>query len=32
MRGETARQGGARRPAATEIRGTIGQIVLDLSA
>ena len=30
MHGETARQGGVRCPAVTEIRGTIGKIVLDL--
>ena len=32
MHGETARQGGVRRPAVPEIRGTIGKIVLDLPA
>jgi hypothetical protein len=32
MHGETARQGGVRRPAVIEIRGTIGKIVLDLPA
>src|SRR6266446_5065514 len=32
MQGETARQGGVRRPAVPEIRGTIGKIVLDLPA
>ena len=32
MHGETARQGGARLPAATEIRGTIGKSVLDRPA
>ena len=32
MHGETARRGGARRPAVREIRGTIVKIVLDLPA
>jgi hypothetical protein len=32
MLGETARRDGVRRPAVTEIRGTIGNIVLDLPA
>jgi hypothetical protein len=32
MHGETARRGGARRPAVREIRGTIGKIVPDLAA
>jgi len=32
MHGKTARQGGVRRPAVPEIRGTIAMIVLELPA